>query len=47
MGVYEREKPLLDGMIEELGCGEVRSNGKNFVLRCSVDFVTNQVALEL
>lgn len=47
MGVYEREKPLLDGMVEELGRGEVRSNGKNFVLRRFVNFMTNQVALEL
>ena len=45
--MYEREKPLLDWMVEELGRSEVRSNRKNFVLRCFVDFVTNQVALKL
>jgi len=47
MGVYEREKPFLDGMVKELGGSEMRSNGEDFVLRCSVDFMTNQVAFEL
>jgi len=47
MRVYKREKPLLDGMVEEVGRSEVRSNGEDFVLRCSVNFVANQVALEL
>lgn len=44
--MYEREKPLLNWMVKELGRSEVWSNRKDFVLRCSVDFVTNQVALK-
>jgi hypothetical protein len=40
MGVHEREKLFLDGMVEELDRGEVRSDGEDFVLRCSIDFMT-------
>lgn len=47
MGVYEREKPFLDRMVEELGRSEMRSDGDDFVLRCSVNLMTNQVAFEL
>lgn len=47
MGVYEREKPFLDRMVEKLGRGEMRSDGDDFVLRCPVNLMTNQVAFEL